>query len=452
MTLTAVDPRHVTDPARPASAGSGNDAPLRTGDGAASERSVDQRFALSLADAALRADRTDGGSPSDDPGRQVRGAGLSSGQALPALVRAVAEHDAQAFVDRMDELLSGPVTLIDDAGAEVAASAATEVGRSAPGRSILIDDDGVVAGCLRLPATGWWSAAEEHLLRALGLVVLRGRRLAEEVLDLRHRIALSGWLAPTTGQTDPPPGHSSGPTPAVCRPVVISVPDTLTGLPARAVIERLRRACARHPQLHAVTLVPRDGGLLGVAPEQVGLDPDAQARMWRTVLDDVATDGAGVSVGKAASAGDELRASFDAAQTVANLQRRGASYLALPEVAVSEQLGPIADVLDAVSASRIPQFVERVLGELLADDRFGGQLMETLHAYLTTGGSPQEAGRLLHLHVSSVKYRMRVIRQLLGPRLLDPVQRFDLELAVRLYFAAQELAAVRREHTGRPRP
>jgi hypothetical protein len=305
----------------------------------------------------------------------------------------------------------------------------------------------VVAGCLRLPATGWWSAAEEHLLRALGLVVLRGRRMAEEVLDLRHRIALAGWLAPTTCPTGPPPGHSPGSAPAVCRPVVISLPDTLTGLRARAVTERLRRACARHRQLHAVTLVPRDGGLLGVAPEQVGLDPDAPARMWRKVLDEVATDGVSVSVGKAAPAGDELRASFDAAQTVANLQRRGASYLALPEIAVSEQLGPIADVLNAVSASRIPQFVERVLGELLADDRFGGQLMETLHAYLATGGSPQEAGRLLHLHASSVKYRMRVIRQLLGPRLLDPVQRFDLELAVRLYFAAQELAAVRQEHT-----
>jgi sugar diacid utilization regulator len=52
-------------------------------------------------------------------------------------------------------------------------------------------------------------------------------------------------------------------------------------------------------------------------------------------------------------------------------------------------------------------FIERVLGELLADQRFGGHLIETLFAYRQTGGSPREAGELLHPHASTVKYRTR---------------------------------------------
>jgi DNA-binding PucR family transcriptional regulator len=84
-------------------------------------------------------------------------------------------------------------------------------------------------------------------------------------------------------------------------------------------------------------------------------------------------------------------------------------------------------------------FVERILGDLLDDQRFGGQLIETLYAYLQTSGSPRGAGALLHLHPSTVKYRIRVIRELLGPRLEDQSTRFDLELAVRLCLAARQL-------------
>lgn len=438
MTLTAVDPLHTTDPlTRPFEDGS-------TGDLLSDQRVTIRLPGAMIAPAGPVAAGDPGPSGAPAPGR-LCGAAPPTAHALALLVGAVTEHDAQAFVEQLDDLLGGEVSLVEADGMLVATSRAPEHGESpVHRRTLVIEADRTVVGCLRLPAGGWWSTGEEHLFRALGLVVLQGRRLVAEIQDLRQRIALSDWLVPASRTSCGPLGHAPGSPVALCRPVVISLPAGIAGLPARALTDRIRRACARHPRLQAATLVPRDDGLLGVSPEPERVDPDAQATMWRSVLAEVATDDVAVSVGRPAGAGEELRSSFDAAQTVAHLQRRGASYLALPSVAVSEQLGPVADVLTAVSASRIPQFVERVLGELLLDDRFGGQLMETLHAYLTTGGSPQEAGRMLHLHPSSVKYRMRVIRQLLGPRLDDPVQRFDLELAVRLYFAAQELAAVRR--------
>ena len=45
----------------------------------------------------------------------------------------LAEHDAQAFVDWMDEFLGGPVTLIDDAGATTEVGQAAQAARSRPG-------------------------------------------------------------------------------------------------------------------------------------------------------------------------------------------------------------------------------------------------------------------------------------------------------------------------------
>ena len=66
-------------------------------------------------------------------------------------------------------------------------------------------------------------------------------------------------------------------------------------------------------------------------------------------------------------------------------------------------------------------------------------MLDTLHAYLRAGGSPREAGRLVHLHESSVKYRMRVIREFLGSRLDETDTRFEIELAVRLLIGIRAL-------------
>jgi DNA-binding PucR family transcriptional regulator len=100
-----------------------------------------------------------------------------------------------------------------------------------------------------------------------------------------------------------------------------------------------------------------------------------------------------------------------------------------------DDLGPLAEIIVTTPGRELAPFVERILGDLLDDQRFGGQLIETLYAYFQTSGSPREAGALLHLHPSTVKYRIRIIRELLGPRLEDQSTRFDLELAVRLCLA-----------------
>ena len=73
-----------------------------------------------------------------------------------------------------------------------------------------------------------------------------------------------------------------------------------------------------------------------------------------------------------------------------------------------------------------------MLGDVLDNPRFGGAMVDTLHAYLIRGSSPTEAARLLHLSPSSMKYRMRIIRETPGDRLDDHDSAFEIELALRL--------------------
>ena len=57
---------------------------------------------------------------------------------------------------------------------------------------------------------------------------------------------------------------------------------------------------------------------------------------------------------------------------------------------------------------------ERELGPLLADERMGAELVETLQAYFDAGENMREAARRLHLATRTVAYRLEKIEGLLG--------------------------------------
>ncbi|MFJ9787387.1 PucR family transcriptional regulator [Amycolatopsis sp. NPDC101161] len=67
------------------------------------------------------------------------------------------------------------------------------------------------------------------------------------------------------------------------------------------------------------------------------------------------------------------------------------------------------------------RLAEEVLGAVLdqpAEER--DILLETLHAYLTHGGSSDRAAQVLHCHANTVRYRLRRVRELTGRSLSDP--------------------------------
>jgi sugar diacid utilization regulator len=88
----------------------------------------------------------------------------------------------------------------------------------------------------------------------------------------------------------------------------------------------------------------------------------------------------------------------------------------------------ILSSLDDVSA--LERLVAEQLGALLAHDADrGSQLVETLHHYLESGGSPSATAKALFVHASTVKYRLTRIREVGGYDLSRPSTRFALQLA-----------------------
>jgi DNA-binding PucR family transcriptional regulator len=59
------------------------------------------------------------------------------------------------------------------------------------------------------------------------------------------------------------------------------------------------------------------------------------------------------------------------------------------------------------------------------------RLAETLLAWLQSGRNANEVAMRLHVHPQTVRYRLRQLEDLFGDRLLDPDQRFDLEIVLR---------------------
>ncbi|MYT12838.1 PucR C-terminal helix-turn-helix domain-containing protein [Streptomyces sp. SceaMP-e96] len=75
------------------------------------------------------------------------------------------------------------------------------------------------------------------------------------------------------------------------------------------------------------------------------------------------------------------------------------------------------------------------------------RLEATLLAWLGGMGAP-EVAKALSIHPQTVRYRMRQLEKLFGPRLRDPRTRFEIEMALR---SRQLMAAARRRRTAATR-
>jgi PucR C-terminal helix-turn-helix domain len=363
------------------------------------------------------------------------------GLPVPRLIRAVANADAASFAAAAAALTQASVTVVDRDGTVIASSAGpapkgTQAGRRT--RDIVLRDDTGLRGAIRL-TSGWPAPAHaDELLGDLGLALVKAIDSERRRGTLESQLVILGCLAGRdAGRLFRRDFGVPGETPR--RLVVISAPQPIAGHAGARLRDQVIRAAARTQELADLCLVLSDGWLLGVYPDN-GCPLARQRKSWTAVLGAVeAVCPLMAAVGALVSDIEDFRLQYRVTRDIAKLQQGGSRYFDLPSVVVLDDLGPLAEVLGVTPGREFVPFVERVLGDLLDDQRFGGQLIDTLHAYLQTSGSPREAGALLHLHPSTVKYRIRVIRERLGARLEDQTSRFDLELAVRLCLAARQL-------------
>lgn len=103
-------------------------------------------------------------------------------------------------------------------------------------------------------------------------------------------------------------------------------------------------------------------------------------------------------------------------------------------VTLFDELGIYRLLSESGDLAEVERLVHRWIGELLDyDARSQSELVVTLGAYLECGGNYVATSTALSVHRSTLKYRLRRIREISGHDLADPDTRFHLQLATRAW-------------------
>ncbi len=110
------------------------------------------------------------------------------------------------------------------------------------------------------------------------------------------------------------------------------------------------------------------------------------------------------------------------------------------QVTLFDDLGVYQVLATDTDASAMESFTRDWLGALLDyDGVHGAQLVRTLSEYLDRGGSYDSTASALSVHRSTLKYRLRRIREVSGYDLSSPDTQFNLQLATRAWRTLQAL-------------
>lgn len=195
-------------------------------------------------------------------------------------------------------------------------------------------------------------------------------------------------------------------------------------------LDAVRRAATAH----------RVGSLLAARLTDVILLADAET-CWQGFRASVVTElhGAHCCIGvggRCHEVGDFPR-SYREAQLALRIQKAvGGS----DQVTLFDDLGVYQILATDTDASAMESFTRDWLGTLLDyDGVHGAQLVRTLSEYLDRGGSYEPTATALSVHRSTLKYRLRRIREVSGYDLSSPDTQFNLQLATRAWRTLQAL-------------
>jgi hypothetical protein len=127
----------------------------------------------------------------------------------------------------------------------------------------------------------------------------------------------------------------------------------------------------------------------------------------------------------------------DATRSVTEASRALKSRLlsAVPDgSSAPDDLGFYRVIGAARTGGTLEEFVRRWLGALIEyDDNKHADLVHTLSSYLECGGNYDDTAAALHIHRSTLRYRLTRIRQLTGADLRNVDTRFNLHAATRAW-------------------
>jgi sugar diacid utilization regulator len=151
-----------------------------------------------------------------------------------------------------------------------------------------------------------------------------------------------------------------------------------------------------------------------------------------------------LAVGSRYSNAWQVAASYREAQFVVNLSSSAAGHPAVP-VLLFDSLGVYRMLSSVTDPAGIEAFMKDQLGTLLDyDKRHHSDLLVTLAQYFDSGCNIDQAAAALSIHRSTVKYRLKRVRELLGQDLNDGSARLDLHLATRVWLTLENLRRIER--------
>jgi sugar diacid utilization regulator len=190
--------------------------------------------------------------------------------------------------------------------------------------------------------------------------------------------------------------------------------------------------------LHLDYLLGRHAGLVVLLTEG---RPDPQ-ELHRAISETLSETSSAVGMGSLCSSPDDFPQSFIEARRALNIQLRSVN----PEGAAAfDELG-FYRLINAANTDRaVEDFVREWLGTLLDYDlNRNSELVLTLSNYLECGGNYDESAAALHIHRSTLRYRLARIAELTGHDLRRVDTRFNLHAATRAwrYLNRDELSRI----------
>jgi len=194
---------------------------------------------------------------------------------------------------------------------------------------------------------------------------------------------------------------------------------------------------------HAVRRAARDvhvGSLLVARGGAVVVLSDAEVsweRFRAAVLTELGGGRCRVGVGGWCERPGDFPRSYREAQLTLKMQRAAGGD---DRATCYEDLGVYRILCEVEDPAAVERFVRQWLGSLLDyDARKRSELVDTLCRYMECGGSYDVTAAALSVHRSTLKYRLRRIREISGHDLADPGTNFNLQLATRAWRTLQTL-------------
>jgi sugar diacid utilization regulator len=179
--------------------------------------------------------------------------------------------------------------------------------------------------------------------------------------------------------------------------------------------------------LHLNYLQGRHAGLVVLVADG---RPDPRA-LHSAVSRNLGSSTSVIGIGSRCDTPTDFPGSFAKAQRSLNIRL----HSPVPEGASAyDELGFYRLVDAAHQGGAVDDFVQEWLGVLLDYDRNkNSKLVTTLSDYLECGGSYDESAAVLHIHRSTLRYRLARIAELTGHDLRDVDTRFNMQAAARAW-------------------